>query len=195
MLSARGSGISAVSDSARGVLPSLRIERRKYGAPCSVRPDFAGSGRCESADMEPRLCRIDSALGRVTECPREACAFWSDNACVLCGGRAWIWRPRLVSRSCCSGSGSGWAGSGSTTRCFRPGSDRSGAGADERSEAMKALVYHGPGKRSWEDVPDPVIVDPTDAIVRIDSSTICGTRPAHPQGRRARGAARHDSRP
>ena len=40
---------------------------------------------------------------------------------------------------------------------------------------MKALVYHGPGKRSWEDVPDPVIVDPTDAIVRIDSSTICGT--------------------
>ena len=40
---------------------------------------------------------------------------------------------------------------------------------------MKALVYHGPGKRSWEDVPDPVLVDPTDAIVRIDSSTICGT--------------------
>jgi alcohol dehydrogenase len=40
---------------------------------------------------------------------------------------------------------------------------------------MKALVYHGPGKRSWEDVPDPVIVDPTDAIVRVDSSTICGT--------------------
>ena len=40
---------------------------------------------------------------------------------------------------------------------------------------MKALVYHGPGQRRWEDVPDPVIVDPTDAIVRIDSSTICGT--------------------
>ena len=40
---------------------------------------------------------------------------------------------------------------------------------------MKALVYHGPGQRSWEDVPDPVIVDPTDAIVRIDTSTICGT--------------------
>ena len=40
---------------------------------------------------------------------------------------------------------------------------------------MKALVYHGPGQRSWEDVPDPVIIDPTDAIVRIDSSTICGT--------------------
>src|SRR5262245_56727207 len=40
---------------------------------------------------------------------------------------------------------------------------------------MKALVYHGPGNRSWEDVPDPVIVDPTDAIVRIDTSTICCT--------------------
>jgi alcohol dehydrogenase len=40
---------------------------------------------------------------------------------------------------------------------------------------MKALVYQGPGKRAWESVPDPVIVDPTDAIVRIDSSTICGT--------------------
>ena len=40
---------------------------------------------------------------------------------------------------------------------------------------MKALVYHGPGKRAWEDVPDPAIQAPTDAIVRIDSSTICGT--------------------
>ena len=40
---------------------------------------------------------------------------------------------------------------------------------------MKALVYHGPGERAWESVPDPSIIDPTDAIVRIDSSTICGT--------------------
>jgi alcohol dehydrogenase len=40
---------------------------------------------------------------------------------------------------------------------------------------VKALVYHGPGLRAWEDVPDPVIQQPTDAIVRIDSSTICGT--------------------
>jgi alcohol dehydrogenase len=40
---------------------------------------------------------------------------------------------------------------------------------------MKALVYHGPGDRAWEYVPDPVIREPTDAIVRIDSSTICGT--------------------
>ncbi|AWG98447.1 zinc-dependent alcohol dehydrogenase family protein [Rhodococcus ruber] len=40
---------------------------------------------------------------------------------------------------------------------------------------MKALVFHGPGKRSWEDVPDPRITDPTDAIVRVDAVTICGT--------------------
>jgi alcohol dehydrogenase len=40
---------------------------------------------------------------------------------------------------------------------------------------MKALVFHGPGERAWEDVPDPVIEQPTDVIVRIDSSTICGT--------------------
>src|SRR6185369_7554939 len=40
---------------------------------------------------------------------------------------------------------------------------------------MKALVYHGPGQRAWELVPDPTVVEPTDAIVRIDCSTICGT--------------------
>jgi alcohol dehydrogenase len=40
---------------------------------------------------------------------------------------------------------------------------------------MKALVYHGPGQRTWETVPDPQLQDPTDAIVRIDTSTICGT--------------------
>jgi alcohol dehydrogenase len=40
---------------------------------------------------------------------------------------------------------------------------------------MKALVYHGPGLRSWDERPDPKIQDPTDVIVRIDSATICGT--------------------
>jgi alcohol dehydrogenase len=40
---------------------------------------------------------------------------------------------------------------------------------------MKALVYHGPGKRAWEDVPEPEIKDPTDAIVRVTAVTICGT--------------------
>ncbi|GEP37372.1 alcohol dehydrogenase [Nocardioides psychrotolerans] len=40
---------------------------------------------------------------------------------------------------------------------------------------MKALVYHGPGRKSWDEVPDPSIQQPTDVIVRIDTTTICGT--------------------
>src|SRR6476660_6836672 len=40
---------------------------------------------------------------------------------------------------------------------------------------MNSLVFHGPGQRSWDSVPDPAITAETDAIVRIDSSTICGT--------------------
>ena len=40
---------------------------------------------------------------------------------------------------------------------------------------MKALVYHGPGTKAWEDVPDPVIKDASDAIVHVDVTTICGT--------------------
>ena len=40
---------------------------------------------------------------------------------------------------------------------------------------MRALVYHGPGQRAWEEVPDPEITDECDAIVRVDATTICGT--------------------
>ena len=40
---------------------------------------------------------------------------------------------------------------------------------------MKALVYHGPGQRAWDTIEDPSILDATDAIVQIDTSTICGT--------------------
>ena len=40
---------------------------------------------------------------------------------------------------------------------------------------MKALVYHGPGRKTWEQMPDPTIVDPTDAVVAVDTTTICGT--------------------
>jgi alcohol dehydrogenase len=40
---------------------------------------------------------------------------------------------------------------------------------------MKALVYHGPGERGWDTVEDPSIIDPTDIIVRVDTTTICGT--------------------
>ncbi len=40
---------------------------------------------------------------------------------------------------------------------------------------MRALVYHGPGQKAWEEVPSPQLIDDTDAIVRVDSVTICGT--------------------
>ncbi len=40
---------------------------------------------------------------------------------------------------------------------------------------MKALVYHGPGHRSFETVPDPVIIDDRDVIVSVEAVTICGT--------------------
>lgn len=40
---------------------------------------------------------------------------------------------------------------------------------------MKALVYDGPGKRTWQEVPKPTLQQPTDAIVRVDAVTICGT--------------------
>ena len=40
---------------------------------------------------------------------------------------------------------------------------------------MKALIYHGPGQKAWEEVPDPQIKDPTDAVVQIDTTTICGS--------------------
>lgn len=43
------------------------------------------------------------------------------------------------------------------------------------AEMMKALVYRGPGKKSLEQHAKPVISAPTDAIVKITKTTICGT--------------------
>jgi len=40
---------------------------------------------------------------------------------------------------------------------------------------MKALVYHGPGQKSWEEKPKPGLISPSDAIVKILKTTICGT--------------------
>jgi alcohol dehydrogenase len=40
---------------------------------------------------------------------------------------------------------------------------------------MKALVYRGPGQRAWEEKPRPVVQRPTDAVVKIARTTICGT--------------------
>jgi alcohol dehydrogenase len=48
-------------------------------------------------------------------------------------------------------------------------------GAGPQAATMKALVYHGPNSRAWEDKPRPVLLRPTDAIVKITKTTICGT--------------------
>src|SRR5690348_3694910 len=44
-----------------------------------------------------------------------------------------------------------------------------------RQPTMKALVYLGPGKIEWKTVPAPEILQPTDALVKITRTTICGT--------------------
>ncbi len=46
---------------------------------------------------------------------------------------------------------------------------------DAQRAQMKALVYHGPGQKKWEDHPKPEVAAPTDAVVRITKTTICGT--------------------
>src|SRR5688572_18145104 len=50
-----------------------------------------------------------------------------------------------------------------------------GAAAHAGAATMKALVYHGPGRRSWEEKPKPRITEATDAVVRVTTTTICGT--------------------
>ena len=40
---------------------------------------------------------------------------------------------------------------------------------------MKAVIYHGPGNIGWEEVAKPTLAADTDAIIRVDATTICGT--------------------
>src|SRR5580693_6771989 len=40
---------------------------------------------------------------------------------------------------------------------------------------MKALVYHGPGKKLLDEVPKPSLREASDAVVRMTRTTICGT--------------------
>ena len=40
---------------------------------------------------------------------------------------------------------------------------------------MKALVYRGPNDKAWDEVPEPQLIEDTDAIVRVDCTTICGS--------------------
>ena len=53
--------------------------------------------------------------------------------------------------------------------------ERADAMTHAGAATMKALVYHGPGRRAWEEKPRPRIQEATDAIVRITTTTICGT--------------------
>jgi alcohol dehydrogenase len=46
---------------------------------------------------------------------------------------------------------------------------------ESRSASMQALVYKGPGQRAWETRPKATLRDPGDAVVRITTTTICGT--------------------
>ena len=43
------------------------------------------------------------------------------------------------------------------------------------ASTMHAIVYHGPGQKAWEEVPKPTLTADTDAIVKVDTVTICGT--------------------
>jgi alcohol dehydrogenase len=40
---------------------------------------------------------------------------------------------------------------------------------------MKALVYQGPGQKAWTEKPKPALQQPTDVIVKVTKTTICGT--------------------
>jgi len=53
--------------------------------------------------------------------------------------------------------------------------EKSNGSLTENNKTMMALVYHGPGKKSWEEKPRPAIKESTDAVVKILKTTICGT--------------------
>jgi alcohol dehydrogenase len=52
---------------------------------------------------------------------------------------------------------------------------RSAISLAERQTTMKAVVYHGPGRKALEDHTVPQLAAPTDAIVKMLKTTICGT--------------------
>jgi threonine dehydrogenase-like Zn-dependent dehydrogenase len=55
---------------------------------------------------------------------------------------------------------------------------------------MRALTYHGVHDVRVDNVPDPVIEEPTDAIIRVTSSGICGSDPHRRDGHTDRAAPR-----
>ncbi len=60
----------------------------------------------------------------------------------------------------------------------RTGNDKVNGGEvvpEPKGQLMHALVFHGPNAKSWDEVPKPTVIDDTDAIVRVDATTICGS--------------------
>ncbi len=52
---------------------------------------------------------------------------------------------------------------------------RTEKGSASQAGTMRALVFHGANNKSWDEVPKPILVNDTDAIVRVDATTICGS--------------------
>jgi threonine dehydrogenase-like Zn-dependent dehydrogenase len=46
---------------------------------------------------------------------------------------------------------------------------------------MRATVLYGAGDVRIENVPDPEIVEPTDAVIRVTRACICGSDPRRPR--------------
>ena len=59
-------------------------------------------------------------------------------------------------------------------RTYEVATDPISPGVDGAA-TMHALVYGGPDRRTWQSKPKPVLRDPGDAVVRITTTTICGT--------------------
>ncbi len=51
---------------------------------------------------------------------------------------------------------------------------------------MRALSHHGPGQKAWETVADPEITHDLDAVIRVDTVTICGRAAVRPRRARSR---------
>ena len=50
-----------------------------------------------------------------------------------------------------------------------------GQQAKSGKSTMHALVYGGPDQKKWSEVPKPQLLHDTDAIVKVDVTTICGS--------------------
>lgn len=59
---------------------------------------------------------------------------------------------------------------------------------------MKAMVYHGANDIRFEEKSRPQIIDPTDAVVKIVKTTICGTDLGIWKGKKTRSRRRSYSR-